>query len=564
MKPTPQNLTPTPEPGAAEGKGPMDKFKAVQRKSGVKLAEYLRRQGKLKEDELMDYVSAQLKIDKFNTTKYPINLELKHEVPEKAFKDRSLVPLKKVGRMIWVATSDPINLSMLDAVEKETKFDLEPVYCPKDELNELMYSFWGGKADIGDMLGTLEELNVETDSDLDEGPVDISMASLEDAPVVKLVNQILIQAVSAGASDVHISPRRDSVQLRFRVDGQLQEMPAPPKSVFMPVISRLKLISNMDISVTRIPQDGRFSFNIQTKEINVRASALPTIYGENMVMRLLMKQSGVLTLGDLGLIEDDQKKIREQIYKSYGMILATGPTGSGKTTLLYALLHEIDKPNINIITLEDPVESRIDTIRQVQLNRKAGMTFASGLRSILRQDPDVLMVGEIRDGETASIAVESAMTGHRLLSTVHTNDAPGAVTRFVDMGVEPFLVASTLLIAIGQRLLRRICSNCKAPSTPPEHLVQALLKRGGKNINFMAGKGCNMCNNTGYKGRVGVYEALVIDEMVQGLVMQQLPSKDIARAAVQAKTFRTMKQDALSKVAQGVTTLEEASPIIFM
>jgi type IV pilus assembly protein PilB len=544
-------------------KSEMEHVKAIHRKSGVKLAEYLRRQGKLGERELMDYVSAQLKIDRYTPGKYPLDQNLREILPEKVFKERQLVPLRKKDNMLWVATADPINLSMLDAVEKLTKMELEPVYCPIDELNDLIYQFYGSKADMGEMLGTLEELSVESESDKDEVQ-DISVASLQDAPVIKLVNQILVQAVSAGASDVHISPKRDSVQLRFRIDGQLHEIPAPPKSVFMSVISRLKLLSNMDISVTRIPQDGRFSFHVQTKEVNVRASALPTIYGENLVMRLLMKKTGTLTLKDLGMIDEDREKCETAINKSYGMVLATGPTGSGKTTLLYALLREVDKPNINIITLEDPVESRIDSIRQVQLNRKAGMTFASGLRSILRQDPDVLMVGEIRDGETAHIAVESAMTGHRLLSTVHTNDAPGAISRFNDMGIEPFLVASTLLLAVGQRLVRRICPNCREAYAPPAKMVEGLKLAPGSTINFIRGRGCPSCNNTGYKGRVGVYEALVIDEAIQNMIMKQLSSKEISRAAVQAKTFRTMKFDALSKVAQGVTTLEEAAPIIFM
>ena len=549
-------------PGGAQ-KSEMEHVKAVHRKSGVKLAEYLRRQGKLGERELMDYVSAQLKIDRYSAEKYPINQSLRDEVQDKIFKDRQLVPLKKKDNMLWVATSDPINLSMLDAVEKLTKLELEPVYCPVDELNDLSYAFYGTKSDMGEMLGTIEELNVETESDKDEVQ-DISIASLQDAPVIKLVNQILVQGVNAGASDIHISPRRDSVQLRFRIDGQLHEMPAPPKSVFMSVISRLKLLSNMDISVTRVPQDGRFSFHVQTKEINVRASALPTIYGENMVMRLLMRKSGTLTLKDLGMIDEDREKCESAINKAYGMVLATGPTGSGKTTLLYALLREVDRPNINIITLEDPVESRIDSIRQVQLNRKAGMTFASGLRSILRQDPDVLMVGEIRDGETAHIAVESAMTGHRLFSTVHTNDAPGAISRFMDMGIEPFLVASTLLVAVGQRLVRRVCASCVQPHSPPPQMVEALKLPAGSSINFMKGKGCNACNNTGYKGRTGIYEALVIDEMIQNMIMKQLSSKEITRAAVQAKAFRTMKTDALNKVAKGITSLEEAAPIIFM
>ncbi|THB63871.1 MAG: type II/IV secretion system protein [Desulfovibrio sp.] len=551
--------------------GGLEQAKAVQRKSGLKLAEYLRHQGKLKESELMDYITNQLKIDKYEPDKYPLDPDLKEVLPEGVARKNLLVPLKREGRMLWVATSDPINLSMLDLVERTTRMEVEPVFCPKEELNDLVYSYYGSTATLDDMLGTIDEMGQEIETERDgEGEADgvLNVASLqglaEEAPVVKLVNQILVQAAQAGASDVHISPKRDTVQLRFRIDGQLREYPAPPKNVFMPVISRLKLLANMDISVTRVPQDGRFSFKIDTKEVNVRASALPTIYGENIVLRLLMRKSGVLTLEDLGMIEEDRAKIEDTIRKAYGMLLATGPTGSGKTTLLYSLLHKIDDPSINIITLEDPVESRIDTIRQVQLNRRAGMTFASGLRSILRQDPDVLLVGEIRDSETAQIAVESAMTGHKLLSTLHTNTACGAVTRLIDMEIEPFLVASTLLVAIGQRLVRRICSECKEPYEPQKSMLKAL--KGSvpvDKITFVRGVGCPKCNNSGYKGRTGIYEVLIIDELVQDLIMQGAPSKEIQRQVIQAKTFRSMKTDVLNKVAQGQTTLDEASPILF-
>ncbi|TVM19729.1 general secretion pathway protein GspE [Oceanidesulfovibrio indonesiensis] len=535
--------------------------RAVQRKSGLKLAEYLRHQGKLKENELMEYVANQLQIDKYDPNKYPFEQSLSRIIDPETARKHGICAIKEKGGLVYVATSDPLNVSLLDTLEKSLKLDLEPVYCPKGDLDELIYQYYGKTAALGDMQDTIDELDVE-EGEGEEKVVDISMAALEDAPVVKLVNQILYQAVSEGASDIHLSPQRDRVQLRFRVDGILREYPAPPKSIFMQVISRMKLIANMDISVTRVPQDGRFSFNVQTREVNVRASALPTIYGENMVLRLLIRQRGTLSIEDLGMSEDDMQRIEEATKKSYGMILATGPTGSGKTTLLYSLLHQIDHPEINIITLEDPVEHRVDTIRQVQLNRKAGMTFASGLRSILRQDPDVLMVGEIRDHETAQIAVESAMTGHRLLSTVHTNDAAGAVTRFIDMGIEPFLVASTLLCVVGQRLVRRNCKECLEEYMPDKKLVEALkLKR---EVKFYRGRGCPKCRDSGYSGRTGIYEVLNIDEQVQDMIIKRASSREIARAAQAAKKFRPMRQDALNKVFKGVTTLEEAAPIIFM
>ncbi|WP_235619907.1 GspE/PulE family protein [Megalodesulfovibrio gigas] len=541
----------------------MRQARMVQRKSGLKLAEYLRHQGKLKEDELMEYVANQLQIDKYSVEKYPVDTSLSRILPMDVARKHHVAVLRQKGSMIWLATSDPLNVGMLDILEKSTKFDIEPVYCPKGELDELLFQYYGKTTDMKDLMGAIEEFHVERDEELiAEGLGDISLAALEDAPIVRLVNQVLSQAVAENASDIHISPQRDRVQLRFRIDGVLREYPAPPKSVFMQFVSRMKLLANMDISVTRVPQDGRFSFNVQTKEVNVRVSALPTIYGENMVLRLLMKARKSLSLEDLGMNEEDQRRLEENLYKSYGMLLACGPTGSGKTTLLYAMLARVDKPEINIITLEDPVETRVDTIRQVQLNRKAGMTFASGLKSILRQDPDVLMVGEIRDQETAQIAIEAAMTGHRLLSTVHTNDAPGAITRFIDMGIEPFLISSTLLITVGQRLVRRNCRYCLMEYQPSQPMVDALhLKRP---IPFMKGKGCPRCRDTGYAGRVGVYEALSIDEEIQEMIVGRKSSKEIGRTASAAKKFRSMKHDALTKVAKGITTLEEAAPILFM
>ncbi len=557
-------MTQPPSPSSfGGGAGDMRSARLVQRKSGLKLAEYLRHQGKLKEDELMEYVANQLQIDKYSAAKYPFNGELTRYIDAETARKHHVAPLKKRGDLLHVATSDPLNVGLLDTLERELKLDVEPVYAPRAELDELIYQHYGKSATIGDMQTTLDELQVDTTSeDSPDGVVDISIAALEEAPVVKLVNQILFQAVSEGASDVHISPQRDRVSLRFRVDGILREFPGPPKSIFMQVISRMKLIANMDISVTRTPQDGRFSFNVQTKEVNVRASSLPTIYGENMVLRLLMKKEGVLRLEDLGMSHEDMQRVDDACNKSYGMILATGPTGSGKTTLLYSMLNKIDHPEINIITLEDPVETRVDTIRQVQLNRKAGMTFASGLRSILRQDPDVLTVCEIRDHETAQISVESAVTGHRLLSTVHTNDAAGAVARFVDMGIEPFLIASTLLCVVGQRLVRKSCQECLEEYQPPERMVEALkLKRP---VKFLRGGGCPKCRHTGFRGRTGIYEVLPIDEEIQDMIIKNLSSKEISRRASAAKKYRTMRQDALAKVFKGITTLEEAAPLIFM
>ncbi|MFA5324128.1 MAG: GspE/PulE family protein, partial [Smithella sp.] len=394
------------------------------------------------------------------------------------------------------------------------------------------------------------------------------ITSLQDqageALVVRLTNSLFAQAVRNKASDIHISPRQNTVQLRYRIDGKLIEMPSPPKSVFLSVIARIKILANMDITVSRVPQDGRFTMKTENKEINVRASSLPTIHGENLVLRLLDMSAGIYTLDSLGMDPQDMAKIESMCLKPYGMILSTGPTGSGKSTSLYAILNAINKPDINIVTLEDPVEYRVNDIRQVQLNTKAGMTFASGLRSILRQDPDVIMVGEIRDAETAAVSVQAAQTGHRVLSTVHTNDAAGVVTRFIDMGIEPFLIASVLMVSFAQRLVRTVCPYCKEPYNPPENALVAfgITAQEAQNANFQKGKGCTQCNNTGYKGRTGVFEVLLIDEMIQDMIVGQRPSPEITRAAIASGKLKTLQKDAAQKVIKGITTLQEAASAV--
>ena len=385
-----------------------------------------------------------------------------------------------------------------------------------------------------------------------------------EAPIVILVNSIFAQAVREGASDVHVSPQKNSIQVRFRIDGKLHEVPSPPKTLFWPIIARIKILANMDITVTRVPQDGRFTLRMENKEINIRVSSIPTIHGENVVLRLLDTSSGIYALDLLGMVNADIERVRSMIGKPYGMILTTGPTGCGKSTSLYSILNELNRPDSNIMTLEDPVEYRMENIRQIQLNRKAGMTFASGLRSILRQDPDIIMVGEIRDAETAAIAVQAAQTGHRVLSTVHTNDAVGAITRFIDMGIEPFLLSSTLLVSIAQRLVRTVCPYCREPYNPPEKILASWGLENWESANFQRGRGCNQCFNTGYKGRTGLYEVLVIDEMIQDLIIKKKSAQDIVRKAVDSGNLKTLKYDAGNKVLKGITTLEEASSAVMM
>lgn len=544
----------------------LEKILNDQRKTNLRFGQYLIRQGIVQEKQIIDLLSEQLNIKKYQVQDYPLDLDLVRYIPIDIAQRNQVVPLKIRGNLLEVGIGDPLEIKILDYIEKLTNLEVEPVICSEMEINQLINSMYGVQSDLGDIMENMEiESKPEEESEIQES---VQITSLQDqageALVVRLTNSIFAQAVRSRASDIHISPRHNTVQLRFRIDGKLIEMPSPPKSIFLSIIARVKIIANMDITVSRIPQDGRFTLKTENKEINVRVSSIPTIHGENIVMRLLDMSQGIYTLNSLGMDAEDMAKIESMCVKPYGMILSTGPTGSGKSTSLYAILNSINTPDINIITLEDPVEYRVNDIRQVQLNTKAGMTFASGLRSILRQDPDVIMVGEIRDAETAAVSVQAAQTGHRVLSTVHTNDAAGVITRFIDMGVEPFLVASVLMVSFAQRLVRTVCPYCKEPYKPPENALNAfgITPEEARQANFQRGKGCTQCNNTGYKGRTGVFEVLVVDEMVQDMIVAQRPSPEITRAAVTAGKLKTLQKDAAYKVMKGITTLQEAATAI--
>ena len=540
-----------------------------QKKAGLKLGQYLTRQGIVNEQQIIDLLSQQLNIQKYHPDNFPLDVSLVHYIPIEIAQKNQVAPLKKKGRLLTIAIVDPLDINILDSIEVLANAEVEPVICSEREVNQLINSLYGMQSGLSGIMESME-IESQPDAQAEEEPdkEEIQIASLQDmageAPVVRLANSIFAQAIRDGASDIHISPQQNTVQLRFRVDGKLLEVPSPPKSLFLPIIARMKILANMDITISRIPQDGRFTLKIEKKEINVRVSSIPTIYGENIVLRLLDMSGGIYTLDRLGMVAEDRAKIEKMSIKPYGMILSTGPTGSGKSTSLYAILNSINKPDINIVTLEDPVEYRINNIRQAQLNRKAGMTFASGLRSILRQDPDVIMVGEIRDAETAAISVQAAQTGHRVLSTVHTNDAAGAITRFIDMGIEPFLISSVMLVSFAQRLVRTVCPYCKEPYNPPENALAAfgISTEEAKKANFQRGKGCYQCKNMGYKGRTGLFEVLVNDEMVQDMILKKRPSQEITRSAVDAGKLRTLREDAAQKVMQGITTLEEAASAV--
>jgi type IV pilus assembly protein PilB len=443
--------------------------------------------------------------------------------------------------------------------------EVEPVICTETEYNELMNSLYGLASGIGSLLDDIEEVDYgttqadEESNESDESQVKALMHMAEGSTAVRSVDWIITRAVREGASDVHVCPEKTHVQVRLRVDGVLKDLPPIPKSMLLSVVSRLKILGRMDIAVTRVPQDGRFTARISGREINVRVSSLPTIHGENIVMRLLDMNALVFKLDQLGMRESDVRKIEQTIERPHGMILNTGPTGSGKTTTLYSVLAMLNRPEVNIITVEDPVEYRIPRIRQVELNTRAGMTFAGSLRSMLRQDPDIAMIGEIRDSETATIAIQAALTGHLVLSTVHTNTAIGTICRLIDMGVEPFLIASVLSCVIGQRLVRRVCESCAVPWSPPPNALDLWGLSPDSESRFLKAKGCHRCRHTGYRGRVGVYEVLPISENLQSLIASNANEGDLRAAARDEGNFTTMREDAAIKVQMGLTTLEEAA-----
>jgi type IV pilus assembly protein PilB len=542
----------------------IDEAMKAGEEAGMRLGEYLCSKGLIREEQIVEVLGRQLKVPRYEPEKYPIHMELARLLPVDIAQRHRVVPLRREGGSLILGMSDPTDIDSLDAVEQVTRLEVLPVICTHREINQLTNSLYGSFAGLGDVL---QEMNGKSaDKVAASMAEDVEVGSLlnmaEGAPVVRMVNWIIAQAAREGASDIHISPESNYVQLRFRIDGKLREVPAPPKSQHLSIVSRIKILSQMDIAVSRIPQDGRFTVRLDNREINIRVSTIPTTHGENVVLRLLDMSAFNYSLNDLGMSDRDRQQLSSVITSPYGMILSTGPTGSGKSTTLYAMLKEINTPDVNIITVEDPVEYRVPKIRQIQLNTKAGMTFASGLRSILRQDPDIIMVGEIRDAETARIATQAALTGHRVFSTVHTNDAAGAITRLIDMGIEPFLVSSVLLVSFAQRLVRKVCHHCATPFEPAIHQREFWGLRADEPVQFMKAQGCPRCQNTGYQGRTGIFEVLMIDDMIRELIARRATTLDINRAAHDAGKLCTLREDALNKLKQGVTTIDEAMSVV--
>ena len=489
--------------------------------------------------------------------KYEINPEVVRLLPEDMVQKNMALPINRVGAKLIVAVADPSNMAILDAIGFKTGYAVELVLASEKEITAAINKFFDQSLEFKDIISELDdELEVVREEEVDVSEIE---RGLDDAPVVKLVNFILTDAIKRRSSDIHVEPYEKEFRVRYRVDGVLYEVMRPPLKMRNAISSRLKILASLDIAERRLPQDGRIKLKIgKGKEMDFRVSTLPTIYGEKTVLRLLDKSSLELDMTKLGFEREQLNDFLEAIHRPFGMVLVTGPTGSGKTTTLYSALSDLNKTSDNISTCEDPVEFNFAGINQVQIKEEIGLTFAAALRSFLRQDPDIIMVGEIRDYETAEIAVKAALTGHLVLSTLHTNDAPSTVTRLLNMGIEPFLVSSSLNLILAQRLARRVCVNCSDEiKVPPKALSDAGMRvdRLAK-VHLRRGKGCDECNRTGFRGRVALYEVMPVREEIKDLVLRGGSALEIKREAIRLG-MKTLRQAGLTKVEEGVTTLEE-------
>lgn len=455
-------------------------------------------------------------------------------------------PLFVIEDTLTVGMADPTNFLVIDRIRARTGYETEPCLCSEEDLKQAIEQNYGGGFTGGAREG-IKQAGAES-------------GGVSGTPISRLMELILIQAVRDKASDIHIEPEEKLVRIRFRVDGILHEIPSPPKAVEAALISRVKIMASMDIATNRIPQDGHFRVNVDGKDIDTRVSTIPTIYGENVVIRLLTSSSELIDLDAQGFSPGQTDQFEEMISHPWGMILATGPTGSGKTTTLYSALSKINSIEKNIITIEDPVEIRLPLIRQIEVSPQVGLNFANGLRSIVRQDPDIIMVGEIRDPETAAIAVQAALTGHMVFSTLHTNDAAGAITRMVDMGIEPFLLSGSLTGVVAQRLVRRICPQCKEEYKPGGDILASLGIKDGREYIFYRSAGCSFCKGTGYRGRIGIFELLRVTDSIKEAIIRRESSSAIKRMAAE-DGMQELKEDGLAKALQGITTIDEVARV---
>ena len=553
----------------------LDEALNVQKNTTEQIGRILTDLGHVTERDVLRAHAEQLGIPFLELDQTSVDEDVAKAIPQSVVQRYNAIPIRRSGNRLTVAMSDPSNVFALDDMRLITGYEIDPILATVEDISALLDdtdgASGGGQEELQTALDALDGgLGAALGDELDiaaagtEDDVDRAQVMEEEAPIIRVVNVVIQQAIKDRASDIHVEPDRRGVRIRYRIDGVLHEVMRVPKYVHAPLVSRIKIMGDMNIAERRIPQDGRIHIRHEGNDYDLRVSSLPTVFGEKVVMRILDQSSVMIGLNKMGMAGETQAQLESVIVQPNGMILSTGPTGSGKTTTQYSILNKINSVEKNIITIEDPVEYQLGGLNQVHVNRKAGLTFASAMRSFLRQDPDIIMVGEIRDLETAETAVQASLTGHLVLSTLHTNDAPSAITRLMDMGVEPFLIASSIIGILAQRLARRICPNCKEPYKPP---AEALHRVGFnvddmENVVFYRGRGCEQCRHTGYRGRSGIFEMMLVGEEVADLTVKRAPLSEI-RAAALAGGMKTLKMDGFQKVLEGLTTVEEVMRVIF-
>ena len=537
-----------------------------QKKEGTRLLKLLTDKSYISETDMVVSMGRVLGVSPVNLARIGISLDVATLLPKEVATNHKVVPISRLDNRLYLAMADPLNVIALDDVKRITKLEITPLIASEKSIIDKLNNLDTQRGSMEEIIEQQkrEELEAEADNieqiqeisdNLDEAAL---AESTNEAPVIKLANLILVQAIKDRASDIHLEPFEKTVRLRYRIDGALVDSQPPPKSMQIALTSRLKIMSNLNIAERRLPQDGRMRMKVAGKDIDLRVSFLPTVHGEKCVLRVLDKSNLSASIEKLGMDEETFRRFKAAVDAPHGLILVTGPTGSGKTTTLYSALNELNNPDYNIVTVEDPVEFQIPGINQVPVNKEIGLTFAAALRSILRQDPDIAMIGEIRDEETAEIAVEAALTGHQVLSTMHCNDAPGAIARLDDMGIAPFLISSSVILACAQRLMRRICNLCKEPVEYPAKMFSDLGIDPSffDGVTLYKGRGCDRCKNSGYSGRTAIIEVMTVTDEIRKMVIERKSAMEIGKVAV-AQGMKNLRAVALDKVKEGVSTLEQ-------
>ena len=538
-----------------------------QKKEGTRLLKLVLDKSLVSEQDMTVSMGRVLNVPPINLARISISPEVSDLLPREIAQNHKVLAVTRLDNKLFIAMADPLNVLALDDVKRITKMEVAPMIASEKAIMDKLNGIDAAKSgSIEDIIQDAAKRDQEGDADnletvkeaMEEVNLDQLAASSEEAPVIKLANLILVQAIKDRASDIHLEPFEKAMRLRYRIDGVLADATPPPKQMQLALASRIKIMSNLDIAERRLPQDGRMRVRVAGKDYDMRVSILPTVHGEKIVMRVLDKSNLSASLDKLGLDADTFQQVKSAVDAPHGLILVTGPTGSGKTTTLYSALNELNNPIFNIVTVEDPVEFQVPGINQVPVKKEIGLTFANALRSILRQDPDIVMIGEIRDTETAEIAIEAALTGHQVLSTMHCNDAPGAIARLDDMGIAPFLISSSVILSCAQRLMRRICSHCKEPVTYPAKMYQDLSIDPSlfDGLTLYRGRGCDRCKNSGYAGRIAIIEAMTVTDEIRNLIIARANTREMGKVAI-GQGMRTLRMVALDRVREGVSTLEQ-------